>query len=569
MVFFWVMEALPMAITSLIPIFAFPLLGVMSSSAVCSAYVTETILLFLGGLVVAVAVEHSNLHKRIALFVILHIGQSPRKLLFGVMLTTMFLSMWISNTASTAMMVPIVDAVLKELYKTVEMKDLEHLRTDDRPAKQCAEEEEALNPKYTPEITLTKYGENIYNPEETNVLYKEDIKEHITEIPEEKPKTSESVDFKTLKTMYFLGVAYSANVGGTGSLTGTGPNLVVKGVLDNSFEHPTGLNFGTWLAFNVPGVILCTLCCCIWLQFFFIGFGSRSKLPATTKEKEEKVKQLIKDQYKSLGRISFHESSVLTIFVTLVLLWMFRDPGFIPGWAYLVKMNFPNITVGDAVPAILATVFLFIIPCEPNFWPSARHKDGPSRGCLTWREVHEKIPWGVILLLGGGFAMAKGCNDSGLSVFIGEKLKFIGSLSPSFSVLIISISTALATEVASNTATASILMPIMNELALKMCVNPLYLMLPAGVCCSYAFMLPIATPPNAVVYGAAGGDMKASVMIKAGIVMNILCVLIINVLANTLGEAMFHFGEMPSWANSTSTQHQFEICLNNSLGIDL
>ncbi|RXG70849.1 Solute carrier family 13 member 2 [Armadillidium vulgare] len=368
MVLYWVTEAIPMAVTALIPIFAFPLLGVMSSSTVCHTYLNETTILLLGGLIFAVVVEHSNLHKRIALFVTLHVGQSPRKLLFGFMLTTTFLSMWISNIASTAMMVPIVDAVLKELYKeafTVNVKEVK-------------EEEE------------------------------------------EEEKTGDCVDFKTLKTMYFLGVAYAANIGGIGTLTGAAPNLVLKDVLDTS----------------------------------------RSKLPETTEEKRNKVKELIKTQYNNLGKISFHEMVVVVIFFIVVLLWLLREPGFMPGWADLVMMYFPHITVGDGVPAILATVFFFIIPSHPNFWPSLKYKDGPSEGCVIWRVVHEKVPWDIIFLLGGGFAMAKGCNDSGLSVSFGEKLRFIDSLPPSVGVFFDSV----ATEVISNTAIASILVPILKEL---------------------------------------------------------------------------------------------------------
>ncbi|KAB7507031.1 hypothetical protein Anas_00201, partial [Armadillidium nasatum] len=471
--------------------------------------------------------------------------QSPRKLLFGFMLTTIFLSMWISNIASTAMMVPIVDAVLKELYKVktnnflliffvllitfnrfvLLFLHLEPLRPDERG------EETDDNQKKTTENSLSKYKENTCNPEEAHILYKEAFTVNVKEVQEEeeeKKKTRDCVDFKTLKTMYFLGVAYAANIGGIGTLTGAAPNLVLKDVLDTTFDQPTGLNYGTWMVYNIPGVVLSILFAFIWLQFLFVGFGrkhfalqycitdfsSRSKLPETTEEKRNKVKELIKTQYNNLGKISFHEMVVVVIFFIVVLLWLLREPGFMPGWADLVMMYFPHITVGDGVPAILATVFFFIIPSHPNFWPSRKYKDGPSEGCVTWKVVHEKVPWDIILLLGGGFAIAKGCNDSGLSVSFGEKLRFIDSLSPFVSVLLISVSTAFATEVISNTAIASILVPILKELSLKTCINPLYLMISGTVSCSFSFMLPVATPPNAIVYGAAGGDMKTSVMVR-------------------------------------------------------
>ncbi|KAL7645309.1 UNVERIFIED_CONTAM: hypothetical protein RMT77_003695 [Armadillidium vulgare] len=566
MVLYWVTEAIPMAVTALIPIFAFPLLGVMSSSTVCHTYLNETTILLLGGLIFAVVVEHSNLHKRIALFVTLHVGQSPRKLLFGFMLTTTFLSMWISNIASTAMMVPIVDAVLKELYKSVDNKDLEPLRPDEREE----ETEDDYSQKNTFENSLPKYKENTCNPEEAHILYKEAFTVNVKEVKEEEEeKTGDCVDFKTLKTMYFLGVAYAANIGGIGTLTGAAPNLVLKDVLDTTFDQPTGLNYGTWMVYNIPGVVLSLLFSFIWLQFLFVGFGSRSKLPETTEEKRNKVKELIKTQYNNLGKISFHEMVVVVIFFIVVLLWLLREPGFMPGWADLVMMYFPHITVGDGVPAILATVFFFIIPSHPNFWPSLKYKDGPSEGCVIWRVVHEKVPWDIIFLLGGGFAMAKGCNDSGLSVSFGEKLRFIDSLPPSVGVLLISVSTAFATEVISNTAIASILVPILKELSLKTCINPLYLMISGTVSCSFSFMLPVATPPNAIVYGAAGGDMKTSVMMKAGWVMNVVCGFITTIMINTFGMVIFNVGELPSWVNSTSTQDYVQKCFTNLTVLEL
>ncbi|RXG53264.1 hypothetical protein Avbf_06272 [Armadillidium vulgare] len=276
--------------------------------------------------------------------------------------------------------------------------------------------------KYIAEKSFPEYGENenLYNPEETNMLYNGATEKHVQKISDEKEKKNSGVDFKTLKTMYFLGVAYAANVGGTGSITGTGPNLIMKGILDDTYDQPNNLNFGTWMIFNVPGMILCTLSCFIWLQFLFVGFGSRSKLPNVTEEQRKKVKQIISNQYKSLGKISFHESSVLIIFVTLALLWFLRDPGFMP--------------------------------------------DGPSESCITWKILQEKLPWNIFLLIGGGKAIARGFIDSGLSVSIGEKLRTFDSFPPAFSALVFSISVALGTEVASNGAVVAISMPILNEI---------------------------------------------------------------------------------------------------------
>ncbi|XP_066951641.1 Na(+)/citrate cotransporter-like isoform X10 [Macrobrachium rosenbergii] len=474
---YWMTEALPLAITALIPVFAFPLLGILSTGECCLVYMKETNMMFLGGLTVAIAVEHCNLHKRIALFVILHVGQSPRRLMAGFMLTTMFLSMWISNTASTAMMVPIVDAILVELYATRSKKQEENATAID--------------------MSVTS-GQNQLE------------------------------------------------------LSPAGENGVSDG--HNSFSEPTGLNFATWMAFNVPGMILCVILAWIWLQVLFMGlFRKQSPIQQSTPERTAAVRRLIRQKYKELGPMTHHEATVLTLFIILVLLWLFRAPEFVPGWSAWFKDAFEGVEVDDATPAMLIVTLLFILPARLNFWCFRNPKDPeppqPSPACMNWQVVHEKIPWGVVLLLGGGFAMAEGANKSGLSAWLGDQLVAFDVMPKEAIVFVVSLMTAMLTEVASNTATASILLPVLKEMALNISVNPLYLMLPAAVCCSYAFMLPVATPPNAIVFSAA--NMKSADMMKAGFIMNIICVVVITVMINTLGVALFDLQHMPPWANST------------------
>ncbi|MCL4123838.1 UNVERIFIED_CONTAM: hypothetical protein GTU68_063239 [Idotea baltica] len=268
------------------------------------------------------------------------------------------------------------------------------------------------------------------------------------------------------------------------------------------------------MIFNVPGMIICTLLGWCWLQIIFVGVGSKSRIPNSSPETNARVKKLILKKYKELGDISFQEKAVLCVFILLVTLWLFREPGFIYGWVDLFKWIFGNedLQIGNATPALFCAVLLFIIPVNPNFWPSAKYSDlpleCPSARCLNWQIVHEKIPWGIILLLGGGFAVAKASDESGLSLFLGEQLTGLQWLPVPISVSIICIMTTLATEVASNVATASIVMPILVELSLALCVNPLYFMVPAAVCCSYAFMLPVATAPNAIAFEASDMEMK-------------------------------------------------------------
>ncbi|XP_063586145.1 Na(+)/citrate cotransporter-like isoform X2 [Penaeus indicus] len=547
MAVYWMTEAIPLAVTALIPVFAFPLLGILSTGKVCLVYMKETNMMFLGGLTVAIAVEHCNLHKRIALFVILHIGQSPRRLMAGFMLTTMFLSMWISNTASTAMMVPIVDAILVELYSS---------RDKDGEGREPAGDL-SVAPQHQSQMELVttngKSGQSqevSESPSRDAVEAKEaiagDTEAALTSTPPDE-------ECRAFKDMCFLALAYSANLGGTGSLTGTGPNLVTKAVLSSSFSEPTGLNFATWMAFNVPGMLVCVLLAWLWLQFLFMGLcGRKSTIQQTTPEREAAVKRLIREKYRQLGPMTHHEATVLTLFVVLVFLWLFRAPEFVPGWSKWFSAAFgEDLEVDDATPAMLIVFLLFVLPAKLNFWcfrdPNAPPTSSPA--CMTWDVVQKKIPWGVVLLLGGGFAMAEASKVSGLSEWLGEQLRYFDVMPKEAIVFIVCLMTAMLTEVASNTATASILLPVLKELALNIQVNPLYLMLPAAVCCSYAFMLPVATPPNAIVFSAA--NMRSQDMMKAGFAMNVICVLVITIMINTLGVALFDLQNMPSWANST------------------
>ncbi|CAL4060255.1 unnamed protein product, partial [Meganyctiphanes norvegica] len=362
-----------------------------------------------------------------------------------------------------------------------------------------------------------------------------------------------------LRDMCFMATAYAANLGGTGAITGTGPNLVLKGILEDEYCEPTGLNFASWMGFNVPGMLICILLAWGWLQVIFMGC-KRNSLGESSPEKEHAVKKLLRQKYNDLGRMTYHEATVLTLFIILVLLWLFRSPEFVPGWAQWF-MDAYGIKVGDATPAMLIVFLLFIIPAELNFW-CFRDKNDPSPprsspACLTWKVVQEKVPWGIVLLLGGGFAMAEATKKSHLDDWIGSQLTYFDVMPKELIVFVVCLMTAMLTEVASNTATASILMPVLNKMAIGINVNPLYLMLPAAVTCSYAFMLPVATPPNAIVFGAA--NMKSKDMMRAGVVMNVICVCVVTLMINTLGVVMFDLNTMPSWINSTAPCDTFNI----------
>ncbi|XP_018018962.1 solute carrier family 13 member 5 isoform X2 [Hyalella azteca] len=496
----------------------------------------ETNMMFLGGLTMAIAVEHSQLHIRIALLVLLYVGESPRRLLAGFMMTTMFLSMWISNTASTAMMLPIVDAILKELYSKkredeipTSEGDLEIIKKSSRSSSLSSTQRRSSVLAQTNSVDGTKQDK------EDN-----DEEEELTKMGAQMRKT------------LLLAVAYSANIGGTGVVTGTTPNLILMANLEEFDE--TGLTFASWMGYNIPGMIICVAIAWIWLQILFMGCR-KGAIQEATPEQRSAVRQILKKKYAALGDITFHESVVLTLFVILIFMWLFRSPEFVPGWAHWFVLAFGEIEVEDATAVMFIVLLVFIIPKKLDFWCFRDPKDTSPvvsyEGCLTWEVVQQKLPWGVVLLLGGGFAIAEAADASGLSLWLGDQLQALEVLPEALIVFLVCLMTAMVTEVASNTATASILMPVLKEMSLGIGINPLYLMLPATICCSYAFMLPVATPPNAIIFTAA--KMKTVEMMKAGIMMNVICVVVQTLMINTLGQAMFGVRDFPDWANETVT----------------
>ncbi|KAJ8257089.1 hypothetical protein COCON_G00192410 [Conger conger] len=532
MALYWCTECIPLAVTALLPVILFPMMGIMESGEVCVQYLKDSNMLFIGGLLVAIAVEHWNLHKRIALRVLLIVGVKPALLMMGFMGTTAFLSMWISNTASTAMMLPIAQAVLNQLSRTEEAQD--------------REQQEAAGV-------------------DNEAFHMGDMKESPTKEPvgdeewgsatmEERRLRREQKYLKLTKGMS-LSVCYAASIGGTATLTGTTPNLILKGQVDELFPKNGGIiNFASWFGFSFPNMLLMLVLSWFWLQFMFLGLNFKKTFGCGSKNKADKeAYQVMKNEYKSLGTISFAEGSVLVIFVLLVVLWFTREPGFMPGWA-TVLFNQDQTFVTDGTVAIFMSTLFFLFPAR---LPSCSRGNGQENWkapptLLNWDVVHEKMPWNIILLLGGGFALARGSETSGLSQWLGDSLSPLKEIPPFAISLLLCMLVGTFTECSSNTATTTLFLPILASMATAIELHPLYVMLPCTICASLAFMLPVATPPNAIAFSY--GNLKVMDMAKAGLMLNVIGVLSINFAINTWGMAMFKLNSFPQWANVTHTK---------------
>jgi len=550
MAVYWMTEALPIPVTSLIPMVLFPLLGVCSTNEVGVNYLKSTNFMFIGGLILALAVEQSGLHTRVALRILLLIGTSPRNLLLGFMLTTGFLSMWISNTATTAMMIPIIDAIAQA----------SSIEPDSDPETGGSGEGQVNAPLAIPdssesfedteamvEYKVVDQGSG-KRPVVLQEMGKQPSKFFISET-QKKAKTERQ------RNILLLAVAYSANIGGTGVITGSPPNLVVPQVMENRFGDATGLTFASWMAFAVPVMLVNLIISWVWISFIAWRQERQHRIPGDEavdpKAKEAHILKVIRQKYEAMGPVKCHELSVLICFATVIVLWFMRKPLFMAGWGglfdYMTERG-KKVTVGGATPAILMVLVVFALPTRYRFWPFQAFNKIPesSSSLISWKTIETKLPWGVIILLGGGFAVSDACTKSGLSTWIVQKMLVLVGLPAWLICVIVCVSTAALTQVASNTATANVLLPILADLSLTICQNPLYLIMAAAVTSSYAFMLPVATAPNAIVFGAS--TMTTSHMMKTGFGMNIITVITTLIAINTYAVPLYGLDSFPVWA---------------------
>ncbi len=453
----WVTEAIPLSATALLPLVLFPMLGILDGKEVSTTYMNHIIFIFIGGFVMALAMEKWELHKRIALKILMIVGVSPGRILFGFMLATAFLSMWISNTATTMMMIPIVLSIIISLEESISGK------------------------------TIGRYAKGL-----------------------------------------FLAIAYSASVGGMSTLVGTPTNLVMPRILTLLYPGAPDISFANWFFFALPVTLI--MFAAIWLLIYFL-YRPREKWTGINQEH-------FRDQYRQLGPASYEEKVVFTLFVLLALLWIFRatiefDHFRIPGWSSL--FGYPEY-INDGTVAMLVAVILFIIP--------ARSKG--AKRIMDWKTA-QKLPWNIALLFGGGFALAEGFQTSGLALWFGEQLSWTQSIHPLLIMLAIVALMSFLTELTSNVASTQMLLPVFASLAVSSGNNPILFMIPATLASSLAFMLPTATPPNAIIFGTE--RIRIGTMIRTGFLLNILGILIVVLLMWLLGTRFFHLvpGVLPDW----------------------
>ncbi|XP_016996354.2 protein I'm not dead yet 2 isoform X1 [Drosophila takahashii] len=466
MALFWITEAIPLYLTALFPIVFLPLFGILPSDKVCSFYFSDTVVMFLGGLLIALAIEYSNLHQRIALTTILVVGCSPRRLHFGLVMVTCFISLWISNSAATAMMCPIVKAVLNEME-----------------------------------------AQNIF------AIYKTQEEEPVEEGDPPHPST--------ISMAFYFGIAYASSIGGCGTLIGTGTNLTYKGLYDTRFPNSEEkIDFPIFMAYAIPFVVVVLIILTfLSLQITHMGlFRPKSKVGQEVKkgaESKDVVKAVIKERKKELGSMSCHEIQVGLIFILMIFLLFTRKPGFFPGWADFLNAQ----PIGSGPPVFFAVLLLFALPTQYTFFKYCCGK-APFPGqtldaCLSWVYCHKYTPFGLCFLLGGGFALAEGSRVSGMAKMLGQSLAFAGSM---HYVLVVAMCIAISlfcTAFASNVAICNILIPIFSEMAIAIKVHPIVLTFPSALACSLAFHLPVSTPPNAIISGYTG--LKTKYMAIAGI----------------------------------------------------
>ncbi|XP_055276151.1 solute carrier family 13 member 1 [Moschus berezovskii] len=548
---FWLTEALPLSVTALLPGLMFPLFGIMPSKEVASAYFKDFHLLLIGVICLATSIEKWNLHKRIALRMVMMVGVNPAWLSLGFMSSTAFLSMWLSNTSTAAMVMPIVEAVAQQVISAEAEVEATQMTYFSGSTNQALEIDESINRQEANERKEKTKPVLGYSNDAGKISSKMELEKSSGTNPGNKYRTKK--DHMMCKLMC-LCIAYSSTIGGLTTITGTSTNLIFAEHFNTRYPNCNCINFGSWFIMSFPAAIVILLLSWIWLQWLFLGFNFKEMFqcgkPPTAKQKA--CAAFIKQEYQKLGPIRYQEIVTLVLFIVMALLWFSRDPGFVSGWSALFS-EYPGFAT-DSTVALLIGLLFFLIPAKrlTKTTPTGDTVAFDYSPLITWKEFQSFMPWDIAILVGGGFALADGCEESGLSKWIGNKLSPLGSLPVWLIILISCLLVTSLTEVASNPATITLLLPILSPLAEAIHVNPLYILLPSTLCTSFAFLLPVANPPNAIVFSY--GHLKVMDMVKAGLGVNIVGVAVVMLGMFTWIVPMFDLYTYPSWAPPISNE---------------
>ena len=433
MAIWWATEAIPIAITALLPLVFFPLLGISSIQEAATPFANKVIYLFLGGFIVAFAMQRWNLHRRIALTILQYVGGNGRSLVGGFMLVSASLSMWVMNTSTTMMLLPIAISVITVIHGTVE---------------------------------------------------------HLNE------KQKQDFQYALL-----LGIAYAATIGGMSTLVGTAPNAMLAAFMLETYD--TDLSFSKWMLVGIPlSLVMAPLA---WVALTRWTF----KVDFATNDTGRLALKKMKDD---LGSISTPEIRVGIIFLLLAVAWITRP----------ILITLPGLSaLDDSSIAMAGAISLFMIP------------SGDKTDPVLLRWIHlEKLPWSILLLFGGGLSLAAAVSNSGLAAWLGSNLSLISDLPTTLLVMIIAVMIIFLTELTSNVATTATFLPVIGAIAIEMGINPIILAAPVTLAASCAFMLPVATPPNAIVFGS--GLLNIPKMIRAGLVLNLIGIIVVSLVSLTL-----------------------------------
>ena len=478
----WMTEALPLPATALVPLVVFPVLGEeVKFDDVGASYGNNVIFLFMGGFLLALAMQRWNLHRRIALLTVKVIGTKPTQMVAGFMVATGFLSMWVSNTATAVMMLPIGVSVLLLVTKIGN-------GTDTGPA----ENAEAARNNSAPGDSVPATSQQRGAGDDPSA-----------DVDPQDGTVKQEIIKSNFGTALMLGIAYAASIGSLGTIIGTPPNTLLAGYLSDS--HDIQIGFGQWMLVGVPlAVVMLAFC---WFLLTKVLFKPEiTEIPGG--------KELIQDELHKLGPMSSGEKRVLAIFILAALSWVF------------VPMIFDTPPISDAGIAMVVGLLLFFCPA------------GAARGVrlLDWDSA-VKLPWGVLLLFGGGLALSSQFSSSGLTEWIGEQAQGLGGIPMVLMVLIFATGILFLTELTSNTATAATFLPVAGGVAMGLGIDPMLLAIPVALAATCAFMLPVATPPNAIAFGS--GYVTISQMIRGGIWLNLIGMVLITLVTMTLAVWVF------------------------------